>query len=98
MKPTKSEKLISATKAGEMLGLDATTVLAGKSDTGELTRVPVGTRGVRFIESEVQSLVLRWIAKAREKQKEKTAEKPRTALRLVPAPDQVLKTIRKFQR
>lgn len=93
----KSEKLISATKAGDMLGLDAKTLLARKSGTEKLTRVPIGKRGVRFVESEVQALVLKWIAAARKQKAEEEAAKTPYKLHLVPDPDEVQNMIRRFQ-
>ncbi len=94
----KPEKLITAKQAGMVLGLEAKTVLAGKCDTEDLTRVPVGKHGVRFIESEVQALVLQWIARARKEQEEKDAATVAPKLQLVPDADQVQAVFRKFQR
>ena len=82
-----------------MLGLSAKTLLARKGGTEKLTHVPTGKRGVRFVESEVQALVLQWIEKARQQQAEAEAAEKKTPykLHLVPDPDQMKKTIRRFQ-
>jgi len=93
------EKLITAKQAGQMLGLDAKTVLAGKSETEDLTRVPMGKRDVRFVESEVQALVLNLIAEARKVRAQAKAMRGNNLLTLVPpTPEQVKTVISKYQR
>lgn len=85
---TRNDKLITAGEAGEMLGLDAKTVLAGRGGTKTLTRVKVGKRGVRFSLVEVQDLITRLLNEARQRlreEEEKKAEQQRQhGLRLVP--------------
>lgn len=95
----KAEKLITAKQAAEMLGLSAKTVLQGKCDTEDLTRIPMGKRDVRFIESEVQALVLTLIAEARQVRAQARALRDNRVLQLVPpTPEQIKATVSKYQR
>jgi len=98
----RKDKLITAREAGEMLGLDAKTVLARRSGTEGLTRVRVGKRGIRFSLVEVQMLVTSLLNQARQRareEKERLAETQRQhGLRLVaPDKDLVKRALKPFQ-
>jgi len=100
---TRTDKLITAREVGEMLGLDTKTVLARRGGTEDLTRVPVGKRGVRFSKLEVQDLVTRLLKQARqqarEKEQRKAERRRQRKLRLVPPSgdlaDQIVKPFRR---
>jgi hypothetical protein len=102
MKP-RTDKLITATEAGEMLGLDGKTVLARRGGTEGLTRVRVGKRGVRFSRLEVHDLVTKLLNQARQQKREEEQRKAEAQrqhkLRLVPpsgdAAERILNTFRK---
>lgn len=96
----RDDRLIKAGEAGEMLGLDAKTVLAGGSYAEGLTRVQVGKRGVRFSRNEVQERVKLLLAKARQQQREEDQKKAaQQTLKLVtPDGDSVGRTVLPFRR
>lgn len=98
----RDDRLIKAGEAGEMLGLDAKTVLAGGSHAAGLTRVTVGKRGVRFSRNEVQERVKKLLAKARQQQREeeqKKADGQQHGLKLVtPDGDSVGRAVLPFRR
>lgn len=82
-----TDKLITAKEAADMLGLNAKTLLGGRCDTDELTRIRVGKRGVRFSRLEVQAMVLRLVNEARQhrrEEEEKEKARRQCKLRLVP--------------
>lgn len=73
----KTDKLLTAKQAGEILGLSASALYQGKGGTGQLTRLKLSRKVIRWSQNEVLEFIQLRLALARAEQRSEYVPEPR---------------------